>query len=219
MTNLEPNNLTENFSDSKFNNELDFGLLIYIVKRSLWIVLLLFIISLGLAFVYLRYSQTIYQASSVIQINDGQQASQILQINKLEGNSNKIAEAIEQIRSKIFLKKVIENSDVQISYFNEGTFKNNELYKSSPYFVKFNVKQNSIYGTKIYITFNSLTNGKISFFAKGKKFSIPFNTNNVLNSPFFDLSVTLNNELENNQIQNILNSDNKSYFVLKNVEH
>ena len=69
MTNLEPNNLTENFSDSKFNNELDFGLLIYIVKRSLWIVLLLFIISLGLAFVYLRYSQTIYQASSVIQIN------------------------------------------------------------------------------------------------------------------------------------------------------
>ncbi len=218
MTNPEPNNITENYSDSKFNNELDFGLLLYIVKRSLWIVLLLFIISLGLAFVYLRYSQTIYQASSVIQINDGQQASQILQINKVEGSSNKIAEAIEQIRSKIFLKKVIENSDVQISYFNEGTFKNNELYKSSPYFVKFNVKQNSIYGTKIYITFNSLTNGKISFFAKGKNFSIPFNTNNVLNSPFFDLSISLNNELENNQIQNILNSDNKSYFVLKNVD-
>ena len=217
MIHPQSENSSNNYKDivSNFNNELDLGLVFHIFKRSLWIVLSLFIICLSLAFIYLRYSQTIYQASSIIQINDGQQASQILQLNKVEASSNKIAEAIEQMRSRIFLKKVIENSEFQISYFNEGTFKNNELYKSSPYFVKFNIKDNSIYGTKIYIKFNSLTNGEIIFFANGKTNSIPFNTNTVLNSPYFDLSITLNNDIKNKQIQSLILSDNKSYFLFK----
>mgnify|MGYP000273470368 CR=1 FL=1 len=197
MLHSQSENSSNNYKDivSNLSNELDLGLVFYIVKKSLWIVLSLFIICFSSAFFYLRYSQTIYQASSVIQINDGQQASQILQINKVEVSSNKIAEAIEQMRSRIFLKKVVENSEFQISYFNEGTFKNNELYKSSPYFVKFYLKDNTIYGSKIYIKFNSLTNGKITFFANGKNNSIPFNTNTVLNSPYFDLSITLNNDM------------------------
>jgi uncharacterized protein involved in exopolysaccharide biosynthesis len=87
-----------------------------------------FIISLGLATIYLRYSQPEYQSSTVIQINENNQASQVLKMNSFEGTDNKIAEAMEQIRSKNFLKRVVEKSDIQISYFNEGTFKNNELY-------------------------------------------------------------------------------------------
>lgn len=220
MLHPQSENTIDSYRDrvSKFSNELDLGLVIYIIKKSIWIVLFLFVLSFGLAFIYLRYSQPIYQASSVIQINDGEQANQILQINQIDGGGNKIAEAIEQIRSKIFLKKVIQNSEVQISYFNEGTFKNNELYKSSPYFVKFNVKNNAIYGTKIYIRFSSLTKGKITFFAGGKNNVIPFNTNTVLNSPFFDLSFSLNSELESGQIKSLLLAENKSYFILKNQD-
>ena len=220
MLHSQSENSSNNYKDivSNLSNELDLGLVFYIVKKSLWIVLSLFIICFSSAFIYLRYSQTIYQASSVIQINDGQQASQILQINKIEVSSNKIAEAIEQMRSRIFLKKVVENSEFQISYFNEGTFKNNELYKSSPYFVKFYLKDNMIYGSKIYIKFNSLTNGKITFFANGKNNSIPFNTNTVLNSPYFDLSITLNNDLQKKQLQGLILSDNKSYFLFKKID-
>jgi tyrosine-protein kinase Etk/Wzc len=114
---------------SKFSSELDLGLIFYILKKSLWIVLLFFIICFSAAFIYLRYSQPVYQSSTVIQINDNNEASKVLQIGTTEGATNKIAEAIEQIRSKIFLKRVIEKSNVQVSYFNEGTFKSNELYK------------------------------------------------------------------------------------------
>ncbi len=92
---------------SKFSSELDLGLIFYILKKSLWIVALFFIICLSAAFVYLRYSQPIYQSSTVIQINDNNEASKILQIGTTENTSNKIAEAIEQIRSKIFLKRVV----------------------------------------------------------------------------------------------------------------
>jgi tyrosine-protein kinase Etk/Wzc len=113
---------------SKFSNELDLGLLVYIFKKSLWFVLVFFAISLAAAMIYLRYSQPKYESSTVIQINENNQASEVLQMNSFSGEgSNKIAEAMEQIRSRNFLKRVVEKSDIKISYFNEGTFKKNEL--------------------------------------------------------------------------------------------
>ncbi len=203
---------------SKFSSELDLGLIVYIIRKSIWFAVTFFIVCIGASFIYLRYSQPIYQSSAIVQINDNSEASQILQINKFDGGTNKIAEAIEQMRSKIFLKRVVEKSDVQISYFNEGTFKNNELYKSSPYFIKFNIKRNSVYGTNIYITFNNLNSGELSFNVEGKSHTIPFTTNNVINSDYFDISVSLNTEMEKQQIQSNLASQNKSYFVIKNVD-
>ncbi|MBP8033325.1 MAG: hypothetical protein KAZ71_01940, partial [Bacteroidia bacterium] len=59
---------------SKFSSELDLGLVIYIIKKSLWFVAAFFIVSLGLATIYLRYSQPEYQSSTVIQINENNQA-------------------------------------------------------------------------------------------------------------------------------------------------
>lgn len=220
MIQPQSENTIDSYRDrvSKFSNELDLGLVLYIVVRSLWIVLILFALSFATAFVYLRYSQPIFQASSTIQINDDQRTSQILQLNKVDGGTNKIAEAIEQMRSNNFLKIVVQKSDFQISYFNEGTFKNNELYKSSPYFIKFNIKQNSIYGTKIYVNFKSLNTGEISFFADGKNNVLPFNTNNVLNTSFFDLSFSLNQLVGKAQIQGLISAENKSYFIFKTID-
>ena len=194
------------------------GLIFYIIRRSLWFTIGFFILCISAAFIYLRYSQPVYESSAIIQINDNSEASQILQINKFDGNTNKIAEAIEQVRSKIFLKRVVEKSDVQISYFNEGTFKNNELYKSSPYFIKFNIKKNAIYGTNIYIKFNGINSGTLNFNADGRAHSIPFLTNNVINSEYFDISVSLNTNMDKQQIQAHLASNNKSYFIIKNVD-
>ena len=156
MIQPQGNNSIDKYRDrvSKFSSELDLGLVIYIIKQSLWFVAAFFLISLGIAAIYLRYSQPEYESSTLIQINDNNQASKVLQMTKFDEGDNKIATAMEQIHSKIFLKRVVEKSDVQISYFNEGTFKNNELYSSSPYLVKFNVKHNSIYGVKIYINFS-----------------------------------------------------------------
>ena len=202
---------------SKFSSELDLGLVFYIFKKSLWIVVLLFIIALTSAFLYLRYSQPVYQSSAVIQINDNTEASKVLQIGTSESGTNKIAEAIEQIRSKIFLKRVVEKSDVQVSYFNEGTFKSNELYKSSPYLIKFNIKKSSIYGSKIYIKFATINSGTLNFAAEGRSYVIPFSTNNVVNSAFFDLYVSLNTGLDKSQVQNTLTENNKAYFIINDV--
>ena len=39
---------------SKFSSELDLGLVIYIIKKSLWFVAIFFAISLSIAAIYLR---------------------------------------------------------------------------------------------------------------------------------------------------------------------
>jgi capsular exopolysaccharide synthesis family protein len=215
------NNSIDKYRDrvSKFSSELDLALVVYIVKKSLWFVAAFFAITLGIAAIYLRYSQPEYESSTLIQINDNNQASKVLQMTKYDEGDNKIATAMEQIHSKIFLKRVVEKSDVQISYFNEGTFKNNELYTSSPYLVKFNVKHISIYGSKIYINFNTINSGTLTFNAEGKNFSLPFTTSNVLSTPYFELSISHNSELDNTIIKNQLTENNKSYFIINNIDN
>jgi hypothetical protein len=222
MIQPEGDNSLDKYRDrvSKFSSELDLALVLYIAKRSFWFVLIFFIISFGTATIYLRYSQPEYQSSTIIQINENSEASQVLQMTKFENTGqNKIAEAIEQIRSKIFLKRVVAKSDIQISYFNEGTFKNNELYNSSPYFVKFNVKKDNIYGTKIYVKFNTPNVGKISFIADGKNQVILFTTFNVINSPYFDLSISPNSLLNKQSVQQQLSGNEKSYFIINNIDN
>ncbi len=204
---------------SRFSSELDIALVFYIIKKSLWYVLAFFILSVGIAAIYLRYSEPEYQSSTIIQINENDRATEILQISKFDGGDNKIAEAMEQIRSKIFLKRVVEKSDIQISYFNEGTFKNNELYTYSPYLAKFNIKKNTIYGIKIYIKFNTLTTGILKFTADGRNFTLPFTTFNVINSPYFELSIFPNSKFDNQRLKIELLDNNKSYFIINNVDN
>jgi tyrosine-protein kinase Etk/Wzc len=203
---------------SKFSSELDLGLILYIVKKNLLTVAVFFAISLSIAFVYLRYSQPEYQSTTNIQINSANQASKVLQLSKYNEDENDIAKAMEQIHSRIFLKRVVEKSDVQVSYFNEGTFKNNELYTSSPYLVKFNMKQNTIYGTKIYIHFNDKNSGNLNFIANGKENKIPFTISNVITTPYFELIISLNPLIDSNVIHSHLTEDNNSYFVINDID-
>ncbi|MEM9024556.1 MAG: hypothetical protein AAGB22_12490, partial [Bacteroidota bacterium] len=53
---------------AKFTNEFDLGLLLYLSRKSLIWVLLFFVLSFMTAFLYLRYTQQVFEASSVLQI-------------------------------------------------------------------------------------------------------------------------------------------------------
>ena len=101
-TNNQLRDITE-----KFNNGFDIGVLAFLLNKSRWYILLFFTVSFSLAFLYLRYSQPIYESRAVIQINDGNRADDILHIADMSENGNLLAEAIEQIKSKVFLKRVV----------------------------------------------------------------------------------------------------------------
>ncbi len=200
-----------------FSNNLDVGLLIDIIIKCKWWYIVFFSISAVSVFLYLRYSERIYKSQSIIQIVSGD-VNQILQINPTNSDANnKLAEAIEQIHSKIFLERIVNILNLQISYFNEGTFKNHELYKNSPYFVDANVKNDIIYGKKIYVEFNSdLKSGEIKIETYQNNYiNIKFKTNTWIKNELLDFNVHLNEKKEHSLIKDDLKKNPKTFFIIQ----
>jgi hypothetical protein len=138
----------------------------------------------ALAFVTARmsyltlYTSLSYESSSVIQLQTSDQANKILNVENIYENRNELPEAIELLRSKVFLKRVISKLPLDISYYNEGTFKANELYKSAPYAVEVKIKNESIIGKKIYINFDNKLDGNIEIVNNENKIKLAFNQAN-----------------------------------------
>jgi len=202
----------------RFSSSIDFSLFLYLLLKSKYVIIAFFIVIFSLAFLYLRYSQPIYESKSKIQIISDNTASKVLQFGQVDGNGNKIAEAIEQIRSKVFLNRVVDKLAIEVSYYTEGTFKSNELYTTSPYFVKVNLKKPYLYGLKQQIEFNNdLSGGRITYLFGNAPVSFEFKTGTWLKTKDFDMNVFLNPEFERSHIKAIL-SGNKSYFIVKSAD-
>lgn len=201
-------------AEAKLNSALDVSLLIHLIKKFKWLFLGLFIISGILSFIYLRYSQPIYESRALLQINDNK-ADQVLRLNGINESDNILAEAIEQIHSKVFLKRIVEKLDIGVSYFSEGTFKNSELYLASPFLVTINLKKGNLEGQPIYVEVNeALTGGIIKYGGLTKKFKM----NTWLNNSDFDLNIFLNTKLDKASIKSTLISNKAFYFVVRNIE-
>ncbi len=203
-----------------FSNNLDVGLLIDIILKSKWWYLLFFSTTTIVVFLYLRYSERVYQSQSVIQIVSSD-AHQILQLtNTNTENNNKVAEAIEQIRSKTFLERIINLLNLQISYYNEGTFKNHELYKNSPYLVDVSIKKDVIYGKNIYVNFDeNMKSGKIIIQISENNFiTIPFTINTWIKHDLLDFYIHLNEKRELRSIQQDLQHNQKTFFIIQSKD-
>lgn len=199
-----------------FSNNLDIGLLLNIISKLKWWYVLFFGISGIIVFLYLRYSERIYQSQSIIQISNSD-ANQILQINPISSESNnKIAEAIEQIHSKNFLERIVDALNLQISYYNEGTFKNHELYKNSPYFVDVHIKNNQLFGRKIYVKFlPDLKSGTIEIQNNNQNNTIiPFQTNTWIKHDWLDFHIHLNENKNIKSIQQDIALNEKTFFIV-----
>ncbi|MCX8081148.1 MAG: polysaccharide biosynthesis tyrosine autokinase [Bacteroidia bacterium] len=199
--------------EDKLLNNIDITLILQLISNTKWIFFVLISITFLICFLLIRYSQAHYQSKSIIQINDNS-GEQIIKLEDFS-NQNKLQEAIEQIKSKFFLTRLIEKYDLNIFYYVEGTFKNNELYKQSPFFIKINIKDPFLYNSKFYVSFNKelkegyITNGSQKF---------PFITDNWLKNKYFDLIIYQNPKMSASEISNVLNNNEKIYFTVTSKE-
>jgi len=201
-------------AEAKLNSALDVSLLIHLLKKFKWLFLGLFLISGLIAFLYLRYSQPIYESRVLLQINDNK-TDQVLRLDGIGDRENTLAEAIEQIHSKVFLKRIVEELDLGVTYFSEGTFKNYELYLSSPFLTQINLKNQALHGQKIYIELNEqLSAGVIKYGSTSKKFKI----NEWLRTNDFDINVYLNPKVSRTEIQRTIANNKAFYMVVGNVD-
>ena len=108
---------------TNFSGEFDLGLFLFIARKSLIWIICFFAITFSAAKIYLRYTTPVYESSSTIQVQTSNQANKLLNVENVYGSENVLAEAVELLRSKVFLKRVLSKLPLGISYFEEGTFK------------------------------------------------------------------------------------------------
>lgn len=174
------------------NEKFDFALFLYIVKKSVILIGLLIGIAIFSVFAYLRYTLPTYKSSSIIQINTKNQTNQLLNIENVQDN-NELAQIIELIRSTEFLKRTFNKLPFQITYFSEGTFLKNELYKNEPFSIEFNIKNNIIYDVPIYIDFIDKLNYNLSYTFNENKFEKKFRIGDWIDLDLFELKLTVSN--------------------------
>ncbi len=181
------------------------------------------IISIILAFLYLRYVTPKYIATATIMIKDNKKSGISAELAAFEDlgiiggrSSNNPDNEIEIIKSRKILGDVVTELNLNIQYIKEGRVKNSELYNTSP--IKFNINNplsiDNLESSKVFIIkFKSETEFKIldvenDILSDSLIFGESFTIGNIDN-----VSITRTNyfdkEFINNQLIVILRSKNQ----------
>lgn len=207
----------ENKKISVLNDEIDVKLFLYITKRNILFPIVFVLLALSGSYLYLRYTPSIYRASSILQITTEVQKSSILPTANLYEDD--IAKKIELLRSSVFLERALSKLPLEVSYYNKGRVLNFELYKSTPFIVDYKIKNSQIHGEPISIDFINSENATISYSLNGdheKKKEISIGKWEEL--PDVDVKINITNFSSIKDYQNLF-SRNSYFFVINNPNH
>ncbi len=126
-----------NTSKSELGN-LSFRDLFYKYVRFLPLFVLSVALSLFAAFVYLRYATPIYNVGGTMMIRSEQQNnSGNDKFEELISNSktSNIQNEIEVLKSRPLMQRVVDNLNLQFSYYGKGKIKTVNIYKQGPFLI------------------------------------------------------------------------------------
>ncbi|HTF81981.1 MAG TPA: Wzz/FepE/Etk N-terminal domain-containing protein, partial [Cytophagales bacterium] len=132
--------------DESLLDSLDFIKFLLVAQRNLIWVLLIFAICFFAAFVYARYTKSIYESSSVIKIEKKEETSIALQMNTVDDNASKILSSeIEILKSRTFFEKLAKKLGFKVTVFAYGSINYEERYKNSPFVIDYVIMDRRYY--------------------------------------------------------------------------
>jgi tyrosine-protein kinase Etk/Wzc len=196
------------------NKDFNPSIVLLILKRN-WYVLPLFLVMLFIgAFLYLRYTQPIFESRSTIQLGDRDQGQEILDIKSFSEKKD-LSTTIELLRSQFLFERTIRSMNFYISYYSKGSFLTEERYLQS----NFSVIPYALHDS-------SLCERKIQLVLKDDKFFLEYekhpknkiqvevNSNGITKNKDFEISLNILNEkaLRTEMGENIV------YFTFNNPD-
>jgi len=177
------------------NEEFDFKLFISITKKTLpWLLFFVFL-SIASAYIYLRYTPPVYEASTVIKVTSENNANKILDINNsffVDQTNTKLAGDIELIRSNIITGGAISKLPLEISYYSKGNILDFERYVSTPFTIKPLITDSSIFGRNINIKFKTDNKYTLHYTDNsGNLIEKDGKTEEILKTPFGEIIVNI----------------------------
>lgn len=134
---------------------IDFEKLKIVLKKNLVWMILIFVAVNSTAYLTIRWTKNLYESESELKLEIKQDATE-LGIKTLveDQNLNIISGEIEQIKSKVFLNRVIDTLDLEVTYYSIGKVLVDEKYRSSPITVVSSYFPTSIKDKAIYVDLN-----------------------------------------------------------------
>lgn len=131
-------NNQQSFRQNEIIEGLDLDKLKMLVSKNLWVIFSILIITNLAAYLTLRWTKDVYEATSELRLEVEQDAT-ALGITQLvdDQNRNIIAGEIEQMRSKLFYSRVLDSLDLWVSYYSVGNVLESEMYRGSPFRVTY----------------------------------------------------------------------------------
>ena len=196
------------------NDTFDPTILTHILKKYFFIVVLLVFLSGVFAFLFMRYTSQVFNALSIVQINEENKASKVLKLESFEETKD-LSSIIELIRSKEFLKRTFAKLPLNVRYFSKGTFLSSELYRSTPYKIQYEIKSPSIYNIPIFIYFNEDQSFIVKYESGGNVFETQSQPNKwfEIDGALLKLTITNFPHIEG-QLYDL--KQNEFFFILKN---
>lgn len=110
-------------------------------KSALWIFIIIGA-ALFTAYLFIRYTPEEYESRSTLQLDIKSEAS-VFGFKSFDEDINNISKEIEFLKSNLFLGKVAEEIDMDVSIYAVGEFLNNERYNNSSFTVEYEIKNPS----------------------------------------------------------------------------
>jgi len=117
----------------------------------MWIAIIFFVVNFG-AYLFVRYTKNLYESSSELKLDVKQEATEFGIKSAMEDqNLNLLSGEIEIIQSRLFLSRVLDSSNLDVSYYSIGRVLNEELYQSLPFTVHYSSAPRSLYNIPLYV--------------------------------------------------------------------
>ena len=196
------------------NKDYDPLILQTVLKRYWWWPVLFVAVFLTLSYFYLRYTKPTYESTMVIQIDNEDNARDIIDIENINSKQNDISSEVELMRSQLMFEKAIQRINYNVSLFSKGQVLIEEKYNSSTFNVlPFALKDSTLIGVPIYVDFDGdwIT---LVYSHNGRRNEIKGKLDSHFENSHFDLVVKSANE---NELLSDANQ-NELYFTFNSVQ-
>ncbi len=136
---------------SQMYEGIDFDKLKSVFRRNILVFAGILLLTNILAYLVIRWTKPVFESSSLLRLDVGEQTN-IFGITPFEDNqANVLASEMELIRSKLFLNKVIDAMNLDISYYAVGEMLVDEKFGSTPFIADISYLDRSMVDQPVYV--------------------------------------------------------------------
>ena len=187
MSNSKAKNLGERKQLKSVLEEFNLGVFLHTSQKSLLWIILFFIVSIAVAFFYLRHTQQVYSSSTTLMRKVTKQ-TQILGVEELlQEDKSEIDLEIQLLKSKFLLSNALDTLPFRIDYYTKGKISRSEFYRNSPLTAVFKNAVEETEEVELELVTDDKKTYSLDFTIQSEDFAYRGEFGKVLSTPFLIL--------------------------------